>query len=489
MTARERREIERMHILVDGARLAAGRSLLAFMQFCWMSPDRFVVGRHTRAICNRLTRAVEEWREGKSTFLIVKVPFRHGKSEICSIFLPAYFLGRNADRQPSVILTGYGGDLVAGFSKKCRKLIKGDAYGTVFPGIDVEKDTDAKWAVAGSVGEVNCAGLGGAITGKGGNLIVVDDYCKSRAEARSKAARDKVWDAFRNDIFTRQNAPASIVLVVATPWHTDDLIGRIEAEEARNPAFPKFEELAFPARVPGEYEYLCPELKTPEWYDIQRAVLGKQASALLDCRPVVEGGNRFDPDKVKLHHDLEGWPRVREFRGWDLASSSKERDKDDPDWTWGVRAGVTRSVVGEGRDRATVFDLWIREMVCCREEAPARNARIRRTAIADGAGVTQCVEAFAAYKDAYAELKEALKGVAIVRASRMPGDKSAKAAPLEPVFDAERVHVYVPGCAAALDRWREDFSAFPDGAHDDAVDATAIAFHEAAGGSASGFIL
>ena len=469
-------------LLEERSRRDAGRDLLSFMRYCWWNPSKFIVGRHTRAICARLTRAVEDFRRGKSTYLIVKVPFRHGKSDMCSVALPAYFLGRCADMQPSVILTGYGTDLVTEFSHKSREFIVArEPYQRVFPGVEPGTGNAAKWKVAGSIGNVTAVGLGGSITGKGGNLIVLDDYCKSRAEAVSKARRDKVWDAFRNDVFTRQNSPAAIVLVVATPWHVDDLIGRIKAEMADTPEFPRFEEMSFPARKfgPGGWDYLFPEFKTPEWYDTQRAVLGRQAAALLDCEPQIEGGNRFNPDNCQIHTTLDGWPKVREVRAWDLASTTAERSGDDPDWTWGVRGCVTRKKVeGVG----VIHELWIRSMVCCQKDAPARNALIQQTAMADGPAVRQAVEAFGAYRDAYTELRAALSGIAIVSRSAMTGDKSAKAAPMEPIFEAGNVHVFMPGCRAAWDQWRTDFLTFPDGAHDDAVDATAIMYHEGLGG-------
>lgn len=94
--------------------------------------------------------------------------------------------------------------------------------------------------------------------------------------------------------------------------------------------------------------------------------------------------------------------------------------------------------------------------------------------------VRQYVEAFGAYKDAATSLRAALCGVSTVRPVRLTGDKTVKAAPMEPVFDAGRVHLYIgPGGLdeATATAWAEDFAAFPEGPHDDAVDATALAFH------------
>ena len=451
-------------------------------------PHELVVGRHTRAICERLTRAVEEWRQGRSTFLLIAVPFRHGKSDIVSRAFPAYFLGRNADRQPDVLMSGYGVSLVRQFSKRVKRIMVSPRYQSLFPCIVPARGSNKaeEWQVDGSAGTVVAQGLGGSVTGKGAHLLVVDDYCKNRAEAVSVVFRDKVWDAFRNDMMTRLNAPASIVIVCATPWHVDDLRGRIKKAMAEDSAFPRFEELNFPASKLGEWDTLFPERFSADWYSAQRASLGKQAAALLDCEPVVEGGNRFDVSRVVIHQTLDNWPQGRETRGWDLASSSKERDKSDPDWTWGVRGHVRRVVSGPG---LYSHEVWIRSMVACRAEAPERDALMRATAQSDGYGVAQYVEAFGGYKDAYTNLRAALAGVSVVKPSRLPGDKSAKLAPLEPPFDAGIIHVYARGCGKFLQMWLNQFSAFPDGAHDDACDATAVMYHSQVSGSSSTILI
>ena len=110
-----------------------------------------------------------------------------------------------------------------------------------------------------------------------------------------------------------------------------------------------------------------------------------------------------------------------------------------------------------------------------REEAPRRNALITECAKADGENVSVYIEAFGAYKDAYLELKKILMGVRIVRASRLSGDKRVKASPMEALFEAHHVHVLK---GSWNDDYLKDFSTFPMGAHDDAVDATAILYHE-----------
>lgn len=462
--------------LIELVRRRARNDLLTFMHWTWWGADAFQVGRHTEAICARLTRAAEDLRAGKGTRLVISVPFRHGKSEIAKAFC-AFLLGNCADLQPSVIEACYNSDLAEDFSDQIRSIMQDEAYQAVFPGVKPArgKNTVKQWQIHKSQSRFRATGLvNGSATGRGASLIIVDDYLANYSASRSKTIKASILNAFKMDIFTRK-APTSIVLVIATQWSDDDLIGEIDKESKPGGTFEGFEFIRFPARKAGEYDYLFPERYPADWYDENRRTLGpRMAAALMDCSPRPDEGGRFKPGKqVQEHYSLDGWPQRQNARAWDLASSAKERDGDDPDWTWGVRGCVTGNK-HEG------WSLWILNAVRTRSEAPERDALIRNTARNDGAGVRQYVEQFGAYKDAVKTLKVALRGVTTVRGIRLTGDKTVKAAPLEPIFDAGRVHVYRgPGGMddATYDAWVADFTAFPEGAHDDAVDATALLFH------------
>jgi predicted phage terminase large subunit-like protein len=445
-------------------RRAARRDYLAFMHAVWWKNDPFLVGRHTRAIAERLTRAVEDYLDGRSTFLLIKVPFRHGKSDLVSRGFTPYFLGRCHEHHPDVILSGYGASLVMGFSRRARHIIDSPHYRAVFPGIEIDPNRRAndKWALSGSTGEVTATGLGGAVTGHGGHLIVLDDYCKSREEAESATYRDKVWHAFTNDLMTRR-APVSIVVVVATPWHVDDVFGRVEAE-MNNPEFPRFETLAFPAGdAEGLYDGgpLFPERFTDEWYATQRATLGLYgASGLLDCSPRRRGGNRFLVDRVVVHDSLDEFPPGEDVRSWDLASTEKQIAKSDPDWTCGAKLRVIR--------RGIVNEIWLSDMVRVQAETTRRDMKMLATAAHDGPGVRILVEAVAGYKDAVAWLKKRLHGVRRVEPVHVSRDKFVRSLVLEPVIEAGNFHIL-------RGPWNEAFLAelgdWPSGAHDDQIDA------------------
>lgn len=451
-------------------------TMLGFLEYIWWMPTPLLIGRHTRAICEAIDKAIDRFLAGESSFLDIAVPFRHGKSDIVSRALPAYFLGRCAAQEPDVIMSGYGAELVEAFSRDTKRIINSDAYRLLFPACVLARGANnlSAWSMDGSAGKVTVAGLGGAVTGKGGHLIILDDYCKTRAEAVSDRYRDRTWDSFKADLMTRR-APVSIVIVCATPWHVDDLRGRIRREERQNPDFPKFQQLKFPARNP-DGTYLFPERFPESWYREQYATLGKLAAGLMDCAPMLEGGNRFDVSKVKIHNSLAEFPQTRYVRAWDLASSAKERDKDDPDWTVGERGTITTE---NGASH-----LWITDAAFIQAEAPRRDALIQSTARADGPSTPQYIEAFGGYKDAFTTLKQILKGISVVMPSHLPGDKSAKLSPLEPIFDAGNVHLL-------RGPWNEPFlrhfTEFPDGAHDDFCDPAAIIYHTLAKGG-SGFL-
>lgn len=441
-------------------------TMLGFMQYVWWMPSPLIIGTHTRAICEALDKAVDRYLAGESSFLDIEVPFRHGKSDIVSRAFPAYFLARCAEHQPDVIMSGYGAELVEAFSRDTKRIIQGDPYKRLFPGCVLARGANnlSSWSMAGSAGKVTVAGLGGALTGKGGGLLILDDYCKTRAEAISQRYRDRTWDSFTSDFLTRR-APVSIVIVCATPWHVDDIRGRMRKAESTNPDFPRFQRLRFPARdKDGNLLFLA---RFPEsWYREQYATLGKMAAGLLDCSPTLEGGNRFDTSKIKIHDSLSEFPPARYVRAWDLASSAKERDKDDPDWTVGELGAITFE--------NKVPHLWIKDIAAIQAEAPRRDALMQSTASMDGPSVPQYVEGFGGYKDAYTTLKAVLMGISVVLPAQLPGDKSAKAAPLEPLFDAGNVHLLR---APWNEPFIRQFNEFPDGAHDDFCDPAAIIYH------------
>jgi len=158
--------------------------------------------------------------------LAIFIPPRHGKSQTAARLFPAWFLGRNPDKR--VILTGYGASLVDKHSRAARNLICAEMYGRVFPDVRVADDSSARsaWDIAGHEGGMDAVGIGGAVTGKGAHLLVIDDPVKSRQEAESRLQRERVWETYTSDLLTRIE-PGGAEVLIMTRWHEDDLGGRL----------------------------------------------------------------------------------------------------------------------------------------------------------------------------------------------------------------------------------------------------------------------
>ena len=438
---------------------------LNFIAYTWKNAsEAFVIGRHTREICTCIDQAIEKYRQGISTFWVISVPPRHGKSEIISRKLPAHFLGLFPDSK--VILSGHTSDLVEGFSEESRDLIKTQQYQELFPSVTVSTTNSgaSHWSIEGREGECFSCGISGSMAGQGGDLIIMDDFCRGRAEAESPTIREKTWNAFSNDFMTRR-APVSIVFVLATRWHVDDVIGRIENRMQEDPNFPRFEMKIIPA-FSDDYPSgtLFPERFAKVWYEEQRAVLGEYGTAsLLQQSPIIRGGNLLCTDYIQKHFSLEEYPEMQYYRIWDLAHTAKERAKVDPDYTSGTKLGF-RSKPGSPRE----LELWIKDVKRVRMNAPERDNMIVTVTDQDGPYVKVGVENSMDAKDAYQTLKSILAGHRVVLSVTGQGDKVVRATPLEPIFTAGNVHVLAN--APWLHAWLEEIAAFPKGAHDDQVD-------------------
>ena len=449
----------------------ARRSHLRFMQHTWQKREPFIVGRHTEAVCYEIDKAIERYESGESVFLIITIPFRHGKSEIISKYLPAHFLGLFPEDE--ILLTTYGQDLANDFSRFARDLLRAPEYQELFPGIELRSDAEAvhHWQISNASGGLNAAGLGGTLTGRGYHLGIVDDYHKKREEAESQARRDRNWDSFKDDFMTRR-APISITIILATPWHVDDIIGRIERDMKTTPDFPRFNRITIPAFSDAYPEgILFPERFPAAWYRTQKATLGTYGTAsLLQCNPTKRTGDILKTDKIDIVIDPAAIPPgLRLGRAWDLASSVKELTKQDPDFTVGLKGGIAWEKPEDETVAAHEWipHLWITHIIRGQWEAPERDRIIKQTALIDGAAVPVGTESVGGFKDTYTRVKAVLARIRTVEKITPPADLLIRVNPLEPIFEAGNVHlIYDP-------KWNQEFidecSDFPSGAHDDII--------------------
>jgi predicted phage terminase large subunit-like protein len=468
-------EIELLALLEEEARDTARLSHLAFMDYAWMKKEPFLHGFHTRRICAEIDRAIERFRRGESTYILIAVHPRSGKTDLVSRYLGPHFLGEFPDKE--VLQVSYQADLAASFSTFGRNIARSPRYRALYPKVLLSSETNKKndWVLVDDTGQptggrLYASGLQSGLTGNGFHLGVLDDYCAGRADAESRVFRDKTWAAFTDDFMTRR-APVCICIVLATQWHVDDINGRIKREMTENPDFPQFRILTFPARAadykgegsyPGKYLFL--ERFDEAWYRSQYATLGPySASALLDCNPIVRTGGRFDLSTIDWQDEMRVDTTKRWMRVWDLAHTAKQRAGDDPDWT----SGTLLAFEDEPGDH--VPHLYVANVTRTREGAARRDPIIEGVAKADGVYVRQALGHSLDAKDAFEYIQKALpefSWTAIIE----QGDKGARATPLEPIFAAPG-HVHVKRGEWNND-WIDELLRF-DGSgkdHDDQVD-------------------
>jgi predicted phage terminase large subunit-like protein len=441
------------------------------MKMMWQRRNPLIIGRHMEEICGVIDDAIVDYKNGKSSFLALKLPFRHTKSDTASRYLPANFIGKFPDDE--VIVAAYASPLARTFSRFCRSIMLDPTYQYIYPGIGLAKDQRSvdEWSIEGYHGLTSWLGIGGSITGKGANCIIIDDFFKNRAAAESEVVRNYVWESITNDILTRR-APVCIVIILATPWHVDDAFGRIEKHRKIDPDFPEFREVKLPA-FSDKYPTgtLFPERYSKSWYLSQKAILGPYGFAgLMQCDPIARGGNLFEVDKIKYY---EGDPPegLMWCRGWDLASTEKERVDEDPDFTAGVKVGVRWLTLADGEN---IPEIYVDDVLDGRWASPMRNKIIKAAIVGDGPQTQVAVESFGQYKDAYNEVKKALKGVRKVKKLELPGDKVTKASVLEPPISAG--NFYVRKNTTWTEKFIEQLKQFPGAAHDDYVDGTVVGY-------------
>jgi predicted phage terminase large subunit-like protein len=160
---------------------------------------------------------------GESPRLLVKAPPRHGKTHIVSERLPAFILGNDPSKK--VVVTSYGKDLSALCTRKSLELVNSEYYRKVFPQtkLSIERSDEFETADGGGYYGV---GIGGGLTGRGADYLIVDDPLKGWADASSQAKRNAIWEWYTSVAYTRL-LPGGGVLVIQTRWHNDDLAGRL----------------------------------------------------------------------------------------------------------------------------------------------------------------------------------------------------------------------------------------------------------------------
>lgn len=327
------------------------RSREHLVDFMIAADAGFIPAWHLDEIAAELEKAEKEGDKDYKVLLILMPP-RHGKSTLCTVGFPAWYLGRNPTKE--VITVSYSAELAQDFGAKTRDIVNGDVYKAIF-NVSLKEDEQgkAKWKT-NKGGSYTSVGVGGSVTGRGANFLIFDDPIKNREEAESETYRQRVWDFFTSTAFTRLE-PNGVAIVILTRWHVDDLAGRILAnEELKNRTkiihFPAIALHDEPKRKTGEA--LWPErfaIKALE--EIKNTVGPYDFEALYQGSPVLTENQEFKPEWYKYitSEELEA-KQTANFLTIDTAVSKKAQadytgfcdNSVDQENMWNLRAWRAR---------------------------------------------------------------------------------------------------------------------------------------------------
>jgi predicted phage terminase large subunit-like protein len=382
----------------------------------------------------------------------VSVPPRHGKSYLCSLAFPAWFVGVFPDKR--VMLGSYEASFAAGWGRGARDMLS--SWGPRLFGVQVSQDSAAgsSWTVAGKRGGMDTAGTGGPFTGKGGDLIVIDDPIKNAQEAFSPVYRDACWKWFESTVMTRLE-PGGSVVVVMQRWHQDDLIGRalrempdLGWEEVRFPAIAEEEDAL--GRRPGEALF-------PRRYDldaleqIRRSKSSYWWNAQYQQRPSPPEGSIFLRDNWR-YYDLLPERTEIVFQSWDMAFKAGTESNPVAGHLW-VKSGPDYYLVDRVNRRMGFTDS-LEAVRAMRRNHPGTRAVL----VEDAANGPAIIEV----------LRKEISGVIAVRPQ---GGKVSRANAAEPVQRSGNVHLPNPSRCPWVKDFVEQLACFPSGLEDDDVDA------------------
>ena len=309
------------------------KAQVSFMEYVKMMWPGFVHGRHHALMAKKF----EAIAKGEMKRVIINMPPRHTKSEFASYLLPSWFLGLHPAKK--VIQCSNTADLAVGFGRKVRNLVDSEQYASVFPGVKLRQDSKAagRWATNKN-GEYFAIGVGGTVTGKGADLLIIDDP-HSEQEAALAAGNpeiyQKVYEWYTSGPRQRLQ-PGGAIVIVMTRWGEADLTGRVLQDALKREKGEEWELIELPAIMPSgnplwpefwsidELEALKEELPVSKW------------NAQYQQKPTGEEGALVKREWWKI------WERERPpnceyvIQSWDTAFTKSERSDYSACTVWGV---------------------------------------------------------------------------------------------------------------------------------------------------------
>ena len=448
----------------------ARRDLLAFT--CYTMPE-YQVNWHHRYLADKLT----DFANGEIKRLIVTMPPRRGKSELASRRLPAFILGRNPDAK--IIAASHGADLATDMSRDTKRIILADEYKELFPGTTLNpkhcvaddrqahKNTADQWEIIGHKGGYLSRGVGGSVTGKGGNFLLLDDPVKDEEEARSVTHRERVWRWY-NKVFRTRRAPGAGILVVMTRWHEDDLVGRLLEEQRTNPKADKWDLVELreireaddnPDDPRDVGDVLWPEMFTLDEALADRSTDPAGFASLYQQRPSPEEGSIIKLINCQQRYAVLPDKPGEWIQAWDPKAGSKDpRSSYVSGQVWFRPAGTAQ--------------YYLVDRVHGRWEIDETMAQIEALSRRHPKALRKMVEAKADGKAIINLLKAKVPGLVAVSPQ---GDKATRLKAVSPFFEANNIYLPARSIAPWVDEFVHELTTFPGAPHDDDVDACSLA--------------